>query len=109
MRFVLDAEIDVAPEREYRQIPTARWASRLGVSRFDKIPEYIGEISADKVEIPLNRHIGIPAIACVTDGESIKGGFEIAAAADGLSVPYHAPIFGRVTLGIDKITIDKVM
>ena len=109
MRFVLDAEIDVAPEREYRQIPTARWASRLGVSRFDKIPEYIGEILADKVEIPLNRHIGIPAIACVTDGESIKGGFEIAAAADGLSVPYHAPISGRVTLGIDKITIDKVM
>ena len=109
MRYSSNAEISVLPERDYRQIPASLWASRLGVARLDKIPEYIGSVSAHRVEIPLNRHIGNPAVCAVGNADTVECGSLIAEAQDGLSVPYHASIGGKVSVGINKIMIDKVI
>ena len=98
-----------APERPGRMIPSGKWASTLGVSRFDRVAPYGGEIrDPEKVEIPLNRQIGLASIPTVQNGDTVKLGDMIARAADGLSVPQHASISGRVTLSDNKITISKV-
>ncbi len=108
LRFSADMNIEAAPEREYRQIPSTRWASALGVQRFDKIPEYLGRLLAERVKIPLGRHIGAPSIKAVGNMERVELGRVIASAAEGLSVPQHASICGVVTLGANEIIIDKV-
>jgi Na+-translocating ferredoxin:NAD+ oxidoreductase RnfC subunit len=109
MRFDLPGEYAVKEERDYRMIPYERWMSALGVTKFDKIAEYYGEINDfSRVEIPLSQHIGIPSAPIVKDGDSVSAGEMIASAQDGLSLPQHASISGRVTLGNGKIIIDKV-
>ena len=109
LRFSVDGEYTPKDERDYRMIPSERWASILGVRPFDKVAEFGGEIKDfTRVEIPLSRHIGAPSIPIVTDGQTVSVGEAVASAADGLSVPAHASISGRVTLGEGKIIIDKV-
>ena len=110
LRFISREEVEVAPEREYRMIPSSRWASVLGVAQFDKVPPFVGEeIDFTRVEIPLQQHIGAPSVVVVKDGDSITRGEQIAESADGLSIPQHASISGVVTIenGV-KIRIDKV-
>ena len=90
-------------------IPYKKWMSSLGISRFDKDADFGGEIKDfNRVEQILSRHIGKPSVPAVKDGDVVSAGDVIATAADGLSLPQHASISGRVTLGNDKIIIDKV-
>lgn len=108
MRFFSTQSREVTEEREYRKIPSARWMSALGVTNFDKLPTYIGELTdITRVLVPLSKHIGAPSIPTVRDGDSVKRGDVIAAAADGLSIPQHATIDGRVTVENRKIIIDR--
>ncbi len=108
MRFFSTQSREVTEEREYRKIPSERWMSALGVTYFDKLPGYIGELSdVERVAVPLVKHIGAPSIPTVRDGDTVKRGDLIAAAADGLSVPQHASIDGRVTVESRKIIIDR--
>ncbi len=109
MRFNLDGSYEVRGEREYRMIPSEKWASILGVNRFDRVSEYGGEINDfSRVEIPLSRHIGAPSVPSVADGDAVSEGSEIAVAQNGLSIPQHASISGIVSLGEGKIIIDRV-
>ena len=109
MRF--SAKEDASPEweREYRMIPTDRWKSALGVLKFDKKPENIGErVNFSTVEIPLSQHIGIPSAPVVSVGDTVTKGQLIARAADGLSLPQHASISGRISYVDDrKIIINR--
>lgn len=108
MRFFSTKSREVTEEREYRKIPSDRWTSALGVTYFDKLPEYIGELSdVERVAVPLTKHIGAPSVPTVRDGDVVKRGDLIAASADGLSVPQHASIDGRVTVESRKIIIDR--
>ena len=108
MRFFSTQSREVTPEREYRKIPSQRWMSALGVSQYDKLPNYIGELAdIDRASVPLVKHIGAPSIPTVRDGDRVKRGELIATAADGLSVPQHASIDGRVTVESRKIIIDR--
>ena len=109
MRYVAREDVEVAPEREYRMVPSERWASILGVAKFDKLPKYVGVQEYDSAEIYLRQHIGAPSVAMVQDGDVVQKGDEIAKAAEGLSLPQHASISGKVTVfdGV-KIVIDKV-
>lgn len=108
MRFFSTQSREVTEEREYRKIPSARWMSALGVTNFDKLPTYIGELTdITRVSVPLSKHIGAPSIPTVRDGDTVKRGDIIAAAADGLSIPQHATIDGRVTVENRKIIIDR--
>ncbi len=109
MRFVAREDVLPAAEREYRQIPSDKWAYSLGVARFDKVAEYIGEMDDfDRVELPLGRFIGASSIPVVSDGDVVARGDKVAVSADGLSVDLCASIGGRVTLIDKKIIIDRV-
>lgn len=108
MRFVPTRPAEVTPEREYRMVPSEKWAATLGVHRFDRIPKYAGEIlEPERVEIPTAKHIGAPSVPSVRDGERVMAGDVIATAADGLSVPQHASISGTATVDRRKIIIDR--
>ena len=109
LRFDIDGNYSAKPERDYRMVPYKKWMSMLGVGKFDKTAEFGGEINDfTRVELSLSRHIGIPSIPAVKDGDMVNEGDLIANAADGLSLPQHASVSGRVTLGNDKIIIDRV-
>lgn len=108
MRFFTKQAATVTPEREYRMIPSEKWKQTLGVAYLDKMPTYAGELTDfTRVEIPISKHIGAPSIPTVKDGQTVRCGDVIAEAADGLSVPQHATIDGRVTLDKRKIIIDR--
>lgn len=108
MRFMTRQSSTVTPEREYRMVSSDRWMSTLGVKRFDRVSEYIGEIvDFDRFEIPLNRHIGAPSVPCVRDGDRVRRGDVIAVADEGLSIPQHAVADGIVTIDKRKIIIDR--
>ena len=110
MRYVAKEDVEVSPEREYRMVPSERWANVLGVGKFDKVAKYIGEQNSyNHVEILLRQHIGAPSVAIVEDGDMVEKGDKIADAAEGLSLPQYASISGRVTVFTgEKIVIDKV-
>ena len=109
MRFSDNREYGVRAEREYRMIPIEKWKNTLGVAKFDTVADFGGEIrDFSRVEIPLLKHIGAPAVPIVSDGDIVSLGSKIANAGDGLSIAMHASISGRVTLGDGKIIIDKV-
>ena len=108
LKYSTGNEISVRREREYRMVSSEKWKSTLGVSRFDRVPEYIGEISPSRVVIPMRSHIGAPSIPTLTDGSAVSAGDIIARSGDGLSIPQHASIDGVACVFEDKITIDKV-
>ena len=89
--------------REFRKVPTSRLVARLGLTKYNKsAPLTKMEVPVKKVQLLLSQHIGAPSKAVVTVGEEVSRGQMIAAAADGLSVPVHASICGKVTEVTDK-------
>ena len=109
LRFDAPGEYAVKDERDYRMVPSTKWTSMLGVTKFDTVADFFGEIDDfSRVEITLSRHIGAPSVASVEDGAVVYEGQQIAEAGSGLSVPQHASISGTVTVGTGKIIIDKV-
>ena len=108
MKYKADVDSVARHERDWRQIPSERWASALGVNRFDTVPEYIGWRDVDRVELSLTGHIGAPSVLSVKDGDLVGKGELVATANQGLSIPQHSPFGGRVSLASKKIIIDKV-
>jgi Na+-translocating ferredoxin:NAD+ oxidoreductase RnfC subunit len=109
MRYVGNQPVQAAPERDWRMIPSERWASVLGIAKFDKLAVYKGEDTQfSKVEIPVKQHIGAPSVPCVKEGDTVQKGDIIAQSADGLSLPQHASISGTVTFVEDgKMIIEQ--
>ena len=109
MRFNTPGEYEVRSEREYRMVPSDKWTSILGITKFDKVADFGGEMEGfARVEIPLSSHIGAPSVMAVSDGDTVKEGDLIAEAAQGLSLPQHASISGTVTTANSKIIIDRI-
>ncbi len=110
MRYVSKTENLPSPEREYRMVPSDRWATVLGVAKYDKLPVYKGEdVNFDRLEIYLRQHIGAPSVPCVAEGQRVEQGQKIAESADGLSLPQYTAIGGVVSaIDHEKIIIDKV-
>jgi hypothetical protein len=99
MRYAASEDVLVSAEREYRKVPSERWMSALGVLKYDKLPEYLGErVEFSRVVLPLSQHIGAPSVATVEAGDTVKAGEIIADGAEGLSVSLSASIDGKVTL-----------
>ena len=109
MRFTAERTYTPAPEREYRMIPSVKWAQDLGIARFDKVCDYSGKLlDFGRVEIALNKQIGAPSVPAVSTGDRVSAGQIIATAANGLSVPQHASVSGRATVLADRIIIERV-
>ncbi len=108
IRYVGKTEVQAREEREWRMIPSDKWASTLGVKFFDRIAIYKDEpIEVKKVEISLRPHIGAPSVPCIQDGDIVKKGDVIATAGDGLSIAQHASIDGKAYIDGNKIIIYK--
>lgn len=108
MRYTTEDEVSPGAEREYRMIPSLKWEQMIGVARFDKLPEYIGALTSERVEIDLGGHIGARSVPKVQAGQYVCAGETVADAAEGLSVAQHASLSGTVVSVGDKIIIDKV-
>ena len=109
MRYVAREEVFPAVERDWRMVPSERWANVLGIAKFDKVATYIGEQKYERVEILLRQHIGAPSVPCVADGDVVNKGDKIAESAEGLSLPQYASISGRVMVfDGEKIVIERV-
>lgn len=94
-------------EREYRKVPSIRIASRTTVVQYYdyEITELI-EAHPDKVEIPLQMHIGAPCVPVVQAGDRVRVGQLIAKPKDGgMGANIHASIDGMVRSVDGKIVI----
>jgi Na+-translocating ferredoxin:NAD+ oxidoreductase RnfC subunit len=96
----------VGPEREYRKVPMERLMARLDLTKYNsEAPLNDKVVAVQKVRIPLSQHIGAPAEAIVSVGDTVKRGQMIAKPANGLSVGIHASICGTVKAVSDKFVV----
>ncbi len=91
-----------------RRVPIGRLIRKLGLSSFEnKGPLVEAKCPARRVVLPLKQHVGAPADAAVSVGDTVKVGDVVAKPADGkLGAVIHASLAGRVTSVGDAITIE---
>ena len=102
---------EVKPEqsalRSFRKVPVPRLAEKIDIGGYmDLHPEFEGQYAPESVRIPLQQHIGAPAVARVAVGAKVASGDLIGAIPEGkLGANVHASISGVVTEVGDFITI----
>lgn len=84
--------------REWRKIPTARLAGRIGIGAYMAIETpFLGDIAPCEVAVPLRQHIGAPATAVVAPGKTVSKGDLIGEIPEGaLGARVHASVGGTV-------------
>ena len=93
------ANLSADEYREGRLVPTERLAERLGVLRYHegRVDWDDSEQRVDRVSIMLKQHIGVPAVAVVAVGDSVRMGQLIGELPEGkMGARVHASIDGRV-------------
>jgi len=92
-----------------RKIPLKRLLERLEVSKYDTHPDFCeNDIQVRQVFIPLQQHLGQPAVPAVKAGDKVKKGDLIGEIPEGaLGARVHASIDGTVQEVNDKIVISK--
>lgn len=90
---------DPHPARKGREIPIPTLYRRLGLTPYDRKPEFVRLDSPPaSVRIPLDSHIGQPAKPAVAPGDTVRRGDVIATVEPNqLGCPVHASIDGSVT------------
>ena len=90
-------DITVHPMYEYRKIPTQKLKQRLDVFMFeDEGPLSKINFNPEKVCVPLNQHLGAPAVPIVIEGQRINKYDLIAKSGGKVSSNIHASINGIV-------------
>ena len=99
----------VSPFMNTRKIPLGRLMQRLEVTPYDShLPFFEDEIQVDKVTIPLQQHIGQPALPVVKKGDRVKKGDLIGEIPEGaLGARVHASIEGTVESIGDIVVIKQ--
>ena len=98
----------IHPARHGREIPIETLYTRLGLNPYKRAADFREiSISPGSVEIPLSQHIGAPAVASVSVGQSVQAGDAVGTTKiDQLGCPVHSGISGTVTEVTDRrITI----
>ena len=98
---------DINSMRQGRYILKSRLTARLGLSEYNNpAPLTDTQYAPKKVKLLLSQHIGKPATAIVSKGDSVQKGDVIAIGDENaLSVNIHASISGTVTDVNDKYII----
>jgi Na+-translocating ferredoxin:NAD+ oxidoreductase RnfC subunit len=99
----------VSPFNETRKIPIKRLMERLEIARYDVHPPFWEEdIRVKQVVIPLQQHLGQPAVPTVQAGDRIQKGDLIGEIPEGaLGARVHASIDGMVEAVDENIVIAK--
>ncbi|MBT8363062.1 MAG: 4Fe-4S dicluster domain-containing protein [Deltaproteobacteria bacterium] len=99
----------VSPFNETRKIPLKRLMERLEVTRYDTHPPFYGDdIQVKRVNIPLQQHLGKPAVPVVRAGDRVKKGDLIGEIPEGeLGARVHASIEGKVESVGDMVVISQ--
>jgi Na+-translocating ferredoxin:NAD+ oxidoreductase RnfC subunit len=102
-------ELKFHPFRDVRMVPTSRLIQRLDVARYDSHPQISErEFRPSVVRIPLQQHIGAPAVATVSDGAYVRKGDLIGEIPAGsLGARVHASIEGTVESVLNGFVIIK--
>lgn len=91
----------VSPDRELRRVPMSRLITKLGLTKYNvSAPINETEVTTNTLKIMLSQHIGSPAKAVVSEGESVKACQMIATTEGALGSDIHSPADGIV----DKVT-----
>ena len=92
-----------------RKIPIKRLMERLEVGRYDTHPPfYENDIQVRKVFIPLQQHLGQPALPVVKAGDKVNKGDLIGEIPEGaLGARIHASIDGTVASVGDSVVIES--
>lgn len=93
---------------DYKMVPTDKLVARLGLSKYYKHhAKTCIELNLNFVSIPLNQHIGAPAVPCVEVGVKVSKGDLIAKAVlDKPSANIHSSIDGVIkSVDANKIEI----
>ena len=91
--------------REWRKIPTARLAGRIGIGAYMELETpFLGDLTSREVAIPLRQHIGAPATAMAQPGDTVNKGDVLGEIPEGaLGARVHASIGGTVKSVTDGI------
>lgn len=94
--------------KDTRKVPLKRLMERLNVTRYDVHPSFCDDdIQVSEVAIPLQQHIGKPALPVVKVGKRVKKGDLIGEIPEGLlGARVHASIDGTV-VSIDNDIVIK--
>ena len=94
---------------EYRMMPTARLAARVGLQPYlAAVPQWVEVPAPVRVRIPLKQHIGAPAVPVVQTGDMVRLGDLLGEIPEGaLGARVHAGITGRVTVENDAVVIER--
>ncbi len=95
------------PFRNTRYVPTKRLMQRLNITKYDTHPTLVEGFVPDVVKIPLNQHIGAPAVCLVNQGDNVTKGDLIGEIPENaLGARIHASIDGiveSIEAGVVKI------
>ncbi len=96
------------PMGAYRAVPMIRLKQRLGIASYnDHAPLKEFGLHPAKVIIPMQQHVGVPAVPIVAVGQQVHAGECIAKASGTISANIHASINGTVTaVTVTTITIE---
>ncbi|MCP4065885.1 MAG: NADH dehydrogenase subunit [Gammaproteobacteria bacterium] len=103
---------EVHSMREYRGLPSQRLTRKLGLAKYDsKTARWKNvDMTPSRVIIPLHQRMGQQPEPVVKTGDTVAEGAVIATPSDeGMGVPVHASISGKVTLMDGFIAIDAVI
>ena len=98
------------PMRQQRRVPSERLVRRYELAKYNqKLPLEIKTLETWMVSIPLQQHMGAPAVAVVTEGDYVAKGQVLGEIAEGkLGARIHASIEGRVTYsGADRVVVER--
>ena len=100
-------QITVHPMYDYRKVPTRKLMQRLDVLNFiDEGPLMNLSFNPKTVRIPLNQHVGAPAVPVAVKGHRVKKYDLIAKATGKISSNIHASINGIIEeVSQNEITI----
>jgi hypothetical protein len=99
----------VSPFISTRKIPLKRLMERLEVTRYDTHPPfYDDDVQVRRVTIPLQQHLGKPAVPAVKAGDRVERGDLIGEIPEGaLGARVHASIDGVVESVNDNVVIKQ--